>query len=418
MSQVIAERRRPYELVLSNARLIDPASNRDRHGAIAIDNGRIVAVGDVDVSIPARRTIDLGGRVVSPGLIDLHTHVYEWVTNFGVNADLAGIDSGITTSIDQGSSGAWTFGGFNAYVIEPSKTDVRAFVSINVAGALMGGMKGDILHNPSMASIEDVVRVVSQHPHRVKGIKCHAESGALSHWGIEVLEMAAAAGKEANVPLYVHTGELFPVVEANRPDSRTVIDRMLHVLKPHDTLAHIYSCKPDGIVGDEDHVPEVVYRALDQGVHFDIGYGVNFSYKIARMMLDKGILPNTISSDIHADFSRYHDNHALDYSLVGAMSRLLALGMPLMEVLRRVTVNPAKVLGEENEIGTLAVGSRADLTIFDMPDEDWAMTDCHGERLIAETRFIPHLVIRNGIPHKPSNILLTDVLSGERRAKL
>jgi dihydroorotase len=418
MSEVQTAPRRTYELVLKNARLIDPASGRDGLGAIAINNGRIAALGELDPSVPARRVIDMGGRVLSPGLIDLHTHVYEWVTNFGVNADEAGVHSGVTTCVDQGSSGAWTYGGFDAHVIEPSITDVRAFVSINVAGALMGGMKGDILHNPSMASVEDVVRLVARHPHRVKGIKCHAESGAMSHWGIEVLEMAAAAGREANVPLYVHTGELFPVVEANRPESRTVVDRMLHLLKPGDTLAHIYSCKPDGIVGEDEDVPEVVYRALEQGVHFDIGYGQNFSYKIARMMLEKGVLPNTISSDIHGDFNRFHDNHALDYSLVGAMSRLMALGMPLMEVLRRVTVNPATVLGEADEIGTLAVGSRADITVFDMPEEDWTMTDCRGEKLITETRFVPHLVVRNGIVHKPRNLLLTDVLSGERRAKL
>ena len=405
----------PYDLVLSNARLIDPATGLDRIGSLAVRHGRIAAVGDLDPSVRVRRTIDVSGRIVCPGLIDLHSHIYEWVTNFGVNADEAGIEVGVTTTVDQGSSGAWTFGGFNAYVIDPAQTDVRAFVSINVAGALMGGMKGDILHNPTMASVEDVVRLAALHPYRLKGIKCHAESGALSHWGIEVLEMASAAGKEANIPLYVHTGELFPVVEANRPEARDVIKRMLHLLKPGDTLAHIYSSKPDGMIGDSETVPDVIYRALDAGVHFDIGHGLNFSYRIARMMLEAGVLPNTISSDIHGNFNAYHDMTQLDYSLCGSMTSLLALGMPLMEVLRRTTHHPALVLGEADDIGTLAVGSRADITVLDVLGGDWMMRDGQGEKMLVEERLIPHLVLRNGELHTPSNRLLVDLLPASQR---
>ena len=405
----------PYDLVLSNARLINPATGLDRIGSLAVRHGRIAAVGDLDPSVRVRRTIDVSGRIVCPGLIDLHSHIYEWVTNFGVNADEAGIEVGVTTTVDQGSSGAWTFGGFNAYVIDPAQTDVRAFVSINVAGALMGGMKGDILHNPTMASVEDVVRLAALHPYRLKGIKCHAESGALSHWGIEVLEMASAAGKEANIPLYVHTGELFPVVEANRPEARDVIKRMLHLLKPGDTLAHIYSSKPDGMIGDSETVPDVIYRALDAGVHFDIGHGLNFSYRIARMMLEAGVLPNTISSDIHGNFNAYHDMTQLDYSLCGSMTSLLALGMPLMEVLRRTTHHPALVLGEADDIGTLAVGSRADITVLDVLGGDWMMRDGQGEKMLVEERLIPHLVLRNGELHTPSNRLLVDLLPASQR---
>lgn len=400
----------PFDLLIHNARLIDPSSGIDQKGALAVRNGRIAAVGNIDANAPARKRLDAGGRIVCPGLIDLHTHVFEWVTNFGVNADQAGVHAGVTTLVDAGSSGAWTFGAFNQYVIEPSKTDVRAFVSINVAGALKGGMKGDVLHNPLMTDVDDVVKLVAEYPQRVKGIKCHAESGALSHWGLEVLQMASRAGKEAQVPLYVHTGELFPVIEASRPQPDTVVDQVLPLLKKGDVLAHFYSSMPDGIIGRSDKVPDVVYHALEAGLHFDIGYGLNFNYRIARLLMAENLLPYTISSDVHGDFNSYHDLSKLDYSLCGAMSRLHALGMPLMEVIRRTTLHPALVLGEADEIGTLGVGTRADITILELVNEDWVFLDGRGESLETRDRFVPHRVIRAGEVIVPSNELLPDVL--------
>lgn len=403
------------ELVIERGRVIDPASGLDAIADIAVDReGRIAAVVPASdgglAQTPAARRIDASGKLVTPGLIDLHVHVYEWVTNFGVRADDGGVGVGATTIVDQGSSGPWTFGGFNAYVVEPAATDVRAFVSVNAAGALMGGMKGDILHNPGMTDVDALLAIIDKYPQVVRGIKCHGESGALSHWGTEVLAEAVRAGRTANVPLYVHTGQLFPVIESQRPEPRSVIDEVIPLLKAGDVLAHIYSSMPDGIVGEETSVPDAVHRALDKGVLFDIGYGVNFSYRIARMLMADGIYPYSISSDVHGDFNSYHDNSILDYSLPGAMSRLWALGMPLAEVIRATTVHPARVLREEAELGCLRVGTRADISIFEIREEPWTFLDGRMQRLDVTRRLLPWLTLRGGVSHEPRPEMLPDLL--------
>jgi dihydroorotase len=403
-----------FDLIIEGGRVIDPASGLDELADIAVSNGRIAAVakavdGGLRTSGAASR-IDAAGKLVCPGLIDIHVHVYEYVTNFGVWADDGGVGVGATTIVDTGSSGPWTFGGFKAHVIDKAATDVRAFVSINVAGALMGGMKGDVLHNPDMTDVGAVLAMIEKYPHEIRGIKCHGESGALSHWGTKVLAAAAEAGRTAQVPLYVHTGELFPVIEGSRPEPRSVLEQVLPLLKQGDILAHIYSNMPDGIVGEDEQVPTVIRQALDKGVHFDIGHGINFSYRIARMLMAEGIYPHTISSDVHGDFSSYHDNSKLNYSLPGAMSRLLGLGMPLVEVIRATTEHPAQVIGEADQLGKLAVGTRADISILELRKEPWRLLDGRFNALDVDARLIPWLTLRAGVAHQPRPAMLPDLL--------
>ena len=403
------------DLVIRNGMVVDPANNIEAVMDIAVAAGRIRTVAADLSGLPCLRSIDAAGALVCPGLIDLHVHVYEWVTNFGVNADDAGVNAGCTTIVDQGSAGAWTFGGFKAHVIEPARTDVRSFVSINVAGALKGGMRGDMLHNPGMVDIDDLVRLAGQHPRLIRGFKCHGESGAMSHWGTEVLQAAVRAAERTGLPLYCHTGELFPVVESRRPAAAQVLAAVVPLLRAGDTLAHVYSSMPDGIMGEGDAVPAMVMRALERGLLFDIGYGINFSFAIARRMMAAGVLPNTISSDIHGDFASYHDDSRLDYSLCGAMSRLRALGMPLAEVIRRVTANPAAILGDP-DIGTLGAGTLADITILDRVAGDWALRDGRGEALLASERLVPRLVVRAGEVIEPSLRYLPDLMPAARAA--
>ncbi len=405
----MTQERPKYDLVITGDRVIDPACGLDGRAQVAVTDGRIAAVAPELAPFEAAREIDATGRIVCPGLIDFHVHVYEWVTNFGLPPDDAGVHSGATTIVDQGSAGAWTVGGFKAHIADRAETDVRCFVSTNLAGALQGGMEGTVLHSPAMTRIEAIEQALADHPGLVKGIKGHGESGGLSHWGTEVLEMSVEAGERTGLPLYVHTGELFPVAEATRPEPDSVLKRVVKLLRPGDTLAHVYSAMPDGIMGRSAEVPAIVFEARDRGIHFDIGYGVNFSYAIARTMMAAGIVPNTIASDVHSDFNAYHDDSTLDYSLCGAMTRLWALGLPLDEVIRRTTLNPAQILREEHEIGTLAVGSRADITVLDRVAGAWAMPDSTGEILEVTERLVPALVLREGREITPNRRLLRDV---------
>lgn len=397
------------DLLITGDLLIDPLSGFKGHGQIAIANKRIVAFGPASADWNARQVLDTTGQIVCPGLIDLHVHAYEWVTNFGLPADDAGIHSGATTIVDQGSAGAWTVGGFKGHIADHAKTDVRSFVSANLAGALQGGMEGTTLHSPDMTRVDEIVRVANEYPDFVKGIKSHAESGGLSHWGTTVLEMALVAADQTDLPIYVHTGELFPVNEATRPGAETVLKKAVSLLRPGDTLAHVYSAMPDGIMGQSQSIPPAVFEALEKGIHFDIGYGLNFSYDIASRMLDAEIVPHTISSDVHADFNGYHDDSKLDYSLCGAMTRLWGLGMALEQVIARTTYHPAQLIREENEIGTLAVGSRADITVLNCEQGPWTLSDGQAETLTVDQRLIPAWVIRAGELIEPNQRLLRDV---------
>jgi dihydroorotase len=404
------------DLLLRGGRVIDPRNGVDGVADVAIGNGRVVAVGPAARAAGARRELDARGAIVTPGFIDMHVHVYEWVTNFGVPADAAGIQSGATTIVDQGSSGAWTFGGFKAFIADPARTDVRAFVSINVAGALQGGMEGTTLHNPAMVSVDGLVRVAQEHPHIVRGIKCHWESGSLSHWGPTVLKKAAEAGRAANLPLYVHTGELFPVDEANRPTPSAVMGQVVPYLKPGDTLAHIYSSMPDGIMSVGEDVPGWLFEARAAGVLFDLGHGINFTFRIARKMMEKGILPDTIGSDVHGDFNGYHDLSILDYSLVGGMNKLVGLGMPLVDAIRALTATPSRVLGDPS-IGHLGPGARANVTVLRAVEGEWTFVDSRRERLPVRERLLPDTVIIDGEPLTPDCGLLADVMAPAERPR-
>ncbi len=403
------------DLLLTGGRVIDPANGRDGVMDVAITGGRIAAVGDL-AGMAASRSIDARGAVISPGFIDMHVHVYEWVTNFGLPPDAAGLQSGVTTIVDQGSTGAWTFGGFKAFLADPARTDVRAFVSINVAGALQGGMEGTTLHNPGMVDVDGLVQLAADHPRVVRGIKCHGESGSLSHWDTAVLERAAEAGRRARLPLYMHTGELFPVDEARRPDPDTLLTRILPLLKAGDIMAHVYSCMPDGIMGSGDQVPGWLHEAKQAGILFDLGHGVNFSFRIARRMMAAGIFPDTLGSDVHGDFSRFHDFSILDYSLIGGLNKLVALGMPLPLAIKALTQTPAKVLGDRG-IGHLGAGARANVTVLRTVPGAWSFRDAEGERLHVEQRLLPALVVLDGEVITPDCGLLADVMSPMERPR-
>ena len=402
-----------FDLIINGDRVIDPSSGLDGPASIAVTDGKIVSISDELPLQSAGQCIDATGMIVCPGLIDMHVHVYEWVTNFGLPADDAGVHAGATTIVDQGSAGPWTVGGFKAYVADHAMTDVRSFVNANVAGALMGGMEGTVLHNPGMMRVDAIAEAVANYPDLVKGIKSHGESGGFSHWGTEGLEMAVEAAEKTRLPLYVHTGELFPVDERNRPSPEILMERVLPLLRPGDTVAHVYSCMPDGIMGPSDNVPSIVREAYSRGIHFDIGYGINFSYRIADVMMEAGVLPNTIGSDVHGDFNSFHDDGKLDYSLCGAMTRLWALGMPLVDLISRATLNPARILREEHEIGTLAPGSRADITILELVEGRWNLPDAEGKVLTVEERLVPERVVRAGVQIKSSRRLLRDIWNSE-----
>lgn len=406
----MAETEPIYDLVLTGGRVCDPASRLDRICDLAVQGDRIAEIG-AGLASCAREVINLDGKLATPGWIDLHVHVFEWMTTFGLPPDDAGVHAGVTTAVDQGGAGAWTIPAFEHYIADRAQTDIRCFPSINSAGTLRGGMAGPIIHTPEIVDVDLLVAEAKARPRLVRGFgEIHAESGAFSRWGFDVVRQAREASDRTGLPLYFHTGELFGVDDARRPEPRSLLPQILEITRPGDVLGHVYSAMPDGVLGDDEAPSPALIEAAAQGLLLDIGYGINFSYARARRMIAGGLWPDIISSDVHGLFSVTHDDSALDYSLAGAFARIVALDMPFHAALSAVTLNPARVLGEMTEIGTLAVGSRADVTVLEERAEDWPMRDGQDETIVTERRWIPQLVLRAGRPIVPSLRLARDVV--------
>jgi dihydroorotase len=399
----------PWDLLLTGGKVIDPASGLSANADVAVSHGRIAQVGPGLDPGRARQVIDVAGALVTPGIIDLHVHVYQHITDFGVAVDDVGVNAGCTTVVDQGSAGGWTVEGFKAFIADPAVTETLCFISINLSGTLRGCRGGPVIQNPDYCDVGILERMARKFPQMIRGVKTHLESGGISKWETRMAEMAFDAAGRTGLPVYLHTGQLWPVVESNRPDPEYVRKQVLRLVRPGDLMAHCYSCRDDGLLGKHERPSRDLYDALEKSVHLDLGHGENFSFATARRMMAAGLYPYTISTDVHGGFVRHNDDSSLDYSMMGAMSKLMALGFDLEAVVRAATLHPARVLRMEDEIGTLAAGSRADISVLDLVREPWTFHDRLGDSVDAGERLVPRLVVRNGEPIKPTRRLLRDV---------
>jgi dihydroorotase len=399
-----------YDLVLKGGWVIDPSQSLEGRFDIAIRDDRIVALAADLPSYQAKQTVKVDGLLVCPGFIDLHTHVYEWISDFGLCPDDAGIHSGVTTVVDQGSCGSRTFPDFKERIVAKAQTDVRSFPLVNQAQVQKAGREiiSDLL-DPEMADREALVDLAKKETSVIRGFKVFVESGTLSRWGFNSIQLAREIGDRTGLPLYVHTGELFPVIETNRPSSGQVVKDAISFLKAGDILAHCYSYQADGIMGNHAVVPKHLIEAIDKGILLDLGHGQHFSFEIARRSIAQGVLPHTSSSDVHGDFSSPHNDSTLDYSLCGSLSKLIALGLDLETAIASVTIHPARVLRAESEIGTLKIGSLADITVIDLMDGEWLFHDSLGKQLSTKQQLVPTWVVRSGKLIKPNCRLLRDL---------
>lgn len=397
--------------------MIDPAQDLDGIKDIAILDGKISRIA-AKIDGRAKKVVDVRGCLVVPGLIDTHAHVYEHVTGmFGMNPDMVGTRSGVTTVVDQGGAAALTLQGFRKFVVEPARTRVFTFISNYLVGGL-SGHRYVALYGPGGISVAETVRAIEQNRDLVKGIKCHAELGGYSRWGIETLRLAKQAAREAKVPVYIHLGRLWKEADGTHIDPDRIIAEAIPLLDPGDILAHPFTRHAGAFVSREGKVHPLVFEALDRGVRIDIGRGGHMSFDTARIALDAGLRPFTIGADIHgytikrvqwewAGDSRRKRKSSRDrqapgiggasvFSLVQVMNELLALGFPLAEVIRMATVNAASVLGLAGELGTLAPRSVADISVLMLEQGSWMLEDCLGVRIPAVQRLQPKHAVRAG----------------------
>ena len=412
-SAAIAKLKPGYDLVVKGGRVIDPANGIDGIRDIGIKRGRIVAVAP-KLDPGAAKVVDAAGLIVTPGLIDTHAHVYQYVSgDFGLNPDLVGVRSGVTTVVDQGGASALTFDGFRKFIVEPAKTRIYAFISAYLAGGLLGHRYVD-LYGPTGINVRAVVKAARDNPDLVRGIKAHAEPGGYSRWGMASLKLAKEASRELQLPVYVHLGALWPVLQGATIQAAKIIDEVVPLLDPGDILAHPFTKFPSGFVASDGSIHPLVREALKRGVRIDVGRGGHFSFTTAKRVIGAGILPFTLGADLHgynvpsplANGERgmfagegiiaedRASPFARPYSLQHAMTELLALGVPLVEVVRMATSNAAIMLGLEADLGSLSVGMPADLSVMRLLDGDWTLIDSERVTYPARQLLHPEFAIR------------------------
>lgn len=376
-----------YDLLLKKGTVIDPSQNL--HGAydVAVQDGMIASIAPDIPSQGATRVIDVSGKTVTPGLIDLHAHVFDGIASNGVNPDLGGVYAGVTTIVDAGSAGSATFSAFPRHIMPHCQTEVIPFLHICATGL---ATNPDIIAEASI-DLDATLRVADQYKGLIRGIKARMVTPALDILGMEMPRLAKRAARESGIKLMVHIGDTQKRYDPN------VIRELLPLLEPGDILTHLFTANPGGVLdGNGVLVPEAK-EAAARGVWLDTAHGrMNFGFEVGRRVLDQGLIPHCISTDLTVP-GRLNTVH----SLVEIMTRFLGLGFTLDQVVAMCTLNPAKALGEEGRLGSLAVGRQADISVLEVRDGDWTVYDVLGAGLRVNKAVVPALTVKRGRTFAP-----------------
>ncbi|MGI9480692.1 MAG: amidohydrolase/deacetylase family metallohydrolase [Hyphomicrobiaceae bacterium] len=414
-----------YDTIIENGTLIDPAAKRNGRFDVAISDGKIAAV-DSDLSqAQAKEHIDASDQFVIPGMIDTHAHVYQYVTGkFGLSADMVGVHSGVTTLVDQGGPSCMTIGGFRHYVSEPAMSRVLCFISCYLVGGLEGHLYPD-LYGPGGVNKDHTIKVALDNLDLVRGIKAHAEIGGQSRWGLDVIKIGKEISRATKLPLYIHLGQLWPTADsAPIPDADELIRELTPLMEPGDILAHPFTRHPGGFVSSKGEVHPILLEAVhNRGVRVDVGHGSHFSFEVAKIALDAGILPYTLGADMHgynvkvpsgkADGDREENPFfgVAPFNLTIAMTELLHLGVALEDIIAMVTSHPAEMLGMADEIGSLQVGNPADVSVLKIDSGRFFLYDNSDAEEVCDKLIRPLYCLKDGVRYDATSPLVPDAIA-------
>ena len=271
-----------YDLLLKGGDVVDPSRELRGIHDIAVQDGKIASIALSIAREEATRVVDLSGRIVTPGLIDLHVHVFDGFISNGVSPDLGGVHAGVTTLVDAGSAGCATFSGFPRHIIPNCHTEIIPFMHICQTGL---ATTPDIMAESSI-DLEGTLRVADQYRGLIRGIKARMVSPALEIFGVEMLRLAKRAAKESGIKLMVHIGDT-----EKRYDPKVIRD-LLPVLEEGDILTHYFTANPGGVLDANGRLVPEAREAADRGVWLDTAHGrMNFSFDVGRRIVDQGFCP-------------------------------------------------------------------------------------------------------------------------------
>lgn len=366
-------------ICIRNGRVVDPGDNVDAIGDLVIRNGKIVSHSAAD-ALPGDEAVDASGCIVTPGLIDFHSHLAKWNTDMGVHPDLMCLPNGITAAVDAGSVGSAGAEGFIRYTMAGAETTLRLFVNVSAIG--VATEKYNENPNPELFDADALLRVCEQYPDEILGLKIRLGAKFSPGLGTRSLEAAKKIAGEAGKPLCVHcTGGEFPLSE--------ILDR----LDAGDIFCHCFQSMGATILDGGGRLHSAVVAARARGVVFDAAVGrINHDFEIIRAALAQGFPPDIISTDTVAG-SVY--GHKL-FHLVRTLSLFLNIGMPLAEVLRAATATPARHMNMAGRIGTLRPGAQADVAIFAIREKEMVFSDQYGHSFKGDTLLLPRATVKRG----------------------
>ncbi len=366
------------DLVVKGGHVLDVHQGIDGPRDIGVRAGRVVAV-EQELDARQAQVVDARGLLVTPGLIDLHVHVWQGVANLGIEADPHCVRRGATTVYDAGSAGSDTYEGFQKYVIDVSATRIKAFLHISSQGQLNRDI-GE-LTDLRYADVESAVKTCERYRDSIVGIKIRMTKNLVGGNGREGLKRARAVCEATGLPLMLHPN-----------DSPLSLEEMLGQMKTGDIMTHCFHQSATGILDAESRVRPEARKAVESGILFDVGHGAgSFSYRVAEAAMAQGLLPGTVSSDLH----KWNVEGPV-YDLATTVSKFMLLGWSLSAAVEKVTVAPARVMGMLGEIGTLIPGACADIALFAVREEPRELVDALGEKRLGERWLQPVKTLRAG----------------------
>lgn len=369
-----------YDIVIRGGEVIDPFQGIRKVCDVAVANGKIAAVEESIDCSEAVAIVDARGQLVTPGLIDLHVHVYPH-SPFGLDPDSLCAAGGVTTMLDAGTAGSYNFDAFRRETIDRADTQVFSLVNLSCIG-LVAASLGE-LRDRRYADPDGVVATIERNRDVAVGVKIRAGAHIIGEGeqGWANLNDAIKAARESNTWLMVHIGE-----------SPMSIPELAEALSPGDCITHCFKAGSTRITDDSGKVFEGIHAAAERGVIFDVGHGFgSFNWEVVQNSLDDGLEPTTISTDIHTK-----NINGPVYDMPTTMSKFLMLGVPLERVVEMSTTRPARILNQEGELGTLRVGSVADITVLECQSGQFVFTDSYHQQKTGSELLVAATTVRRG----------------------